>query len=744
MTSVQSPTRTRYVGRSVPTRGAEEVVTGALEYLTDKHLPEMLHGKVFRSTIPHGRLRHLNVDAARRVPGVVAVLTSGDVPDNMHGLIVQDQPVLVHDRIRQLGDPLALVAAETLAAAAAGLDAIEADVEPLPVVDDPEHALDAITIHPAGNLLMDFRHERGDVEAALAAAACVVERTVHTPTQEHVCLEPGGGVGLLHDGQVTIWYGNQLPGFVRLQVARALKLDPEDVRVISNPVGGAFGSKADGPVPVFLALLAMATGRPVRIVLTREEVMLTGAKRHPYRIHTRLGLDLAGHIVALDTDALADVGPYASFSPSVLKVSAEASTGPYRIGNARFAGRAVYTNNGNGGSFRGFGVPQVAFALETALDLAATAMGIDPVELRKANLLQPGDPHGLYGHLIGEGFHVTEAVNAVADHPWWRHRQDWKEQSHGPWRRGTGFATALKGVGYGSGRGDTSAARLAIGTDGSVRIWAGPNHTGQFIETAYAQIAADALGKSYDEIVVVVGDTELVPESGSCAASRSTYAGGSAVLAACRELMARVDELGLPEPLDWEEAGRKLASTGRALVEVTHQAPDVSDLGSNIVAEDLDRLSPHRVFGSAAQVARVEVNHHTGEVVVRGVACAVDCGVAINPAGVIGQTQGGIVQGLGWAIMEDFKIVGGIPATRSLETYLIPTAADAPEIETILIEDGEETGPYGAKGIAEVVLVPIAPAIAAAIRDAVGVTLDRLPATPERVYRLMRGREQTA
>jgi CO/xanthine dehydrogenase Mo-binding subunit len=470
---------------------------------------------------------------------------------------------------------------------------------------------------------------------------------------------------------------------------------------------------------------------------------LTGAKRHPYRIRTRLGLDEAGHIIALDTDALADVGPYASLSPSVLKVSAEASTGPYRIGNARFVGRAVYTNNGNGGSFRGFGVPQVAFALETALDSAATAMGIDPVELRRINLLHAGDPHGLYGHLIGEGFHAAEAIEAVVDHRWWRDREAWKGQAQGPWRRGTGFAAALKGVGYGSGRDDAAGARLAIGIDGSIRIWAGPNHSGQFIETAYAQIAADALGKPYDEIEVVVGDTELVPESGSCAASRSTYAGGSAVLAVCRELRARVDDLGLPEPLDWEEAGRRLAAAGQALVEMVHHVPDVTDFGSSMVADDLERLSPHRVYGSTAQVARVEVNRHTGEVVVREVACAVDCGVAINPAGVIGQTEGGIVQGLGWAIMEDFRIEGSVPLTRSLETYLIPTAADAPQIETILIQNGEKTGPYGAKGIAEVVLVPIAPAIAAAIRDAVGVNVDRLPATPERVYRLMRGGEPT-
>ncbi|MGQ0847553.1 MAG: xanthine dehydrogenase family protein molybdopterin-binding subunit [Actinomycetota bacterium] len=723
----------------MPSRGAEKAVTGSLEFLTDKRLPGMLHGRIVRSPIAHGWLRNIDVEPALAISGLRVIMTAKDVPDNRHGLIVQDQPVLVEDRIRQLGDPLALVAAETVSAAAAAVAAIRFEVEALPVVDDPELALDGLPLHDSGNLLMDFRHEHGDVEKALTTAAVMVDRTVQTPTQEHVCLEPGGGVGEFRDGLVTIWYGNQLPGFVRHQVAKALGLDPEDVRVISNPVGGAFGSKADGPVPVFLALLARASNRPVRIVLSREEVMLTGAKRHPYRVRTRLGLDSDGRIVALDTDALADVGPYASFSPSVLKVSAEASTGPYRIENARFVGRAVYTNNGNGGAFRGFGVPQVAFALETALNVAAKQMGLDPVELRRRNLLRPGDPHGLYGHVIGDGFRVAEAVEAVAAHRWWREKVEWQNQARGPWSRGTGFAAALKGVGYGSRRGDKSAARLAIGTDGSIRIWAGPNHTGQSIETAYAQIAADVLDRPYEEIDVVVGDTELVPEAGSCAASRSTYAGGSAVLSACRELKKRIDELQLPEPLDWAEAGRQLSRSGRALVEVVYDVPDVADLGANLVADDLDRLSPHRIYGSAAQLARVEVNRYTGEVHVTEVVCAVDCGIAVNPAGVIGQTEGGIVQGLGWATMEEFKLAQGVPTTRSLETYLIPTAADSPHIDTILIEGGETTGPYGAKGIAEVVLVPIAPAIAAAIEDAVGVTTDRLPATPERIYRLMHG-----
>jgi len=737
--SLQTPAKVRSVGISVPTRGAAEVATGALEYLTDKTLPDMLYGKIVRTTIPHGRVVELRTETARELSGVVAVLTAADVPNNISGSVVPDQPVLVDDHIRQLGDAVALVAAETAATAEAAARVIDIRVETLPAVSDPELALHASTpkLHDGGNLLLALSHERGDVDAALAGAAVVIERTFNTQTQEHVCLEPGGGMAAYENGLLTVWVGTQLPGNAQQEIGRALEIDAGDVRIISTPMGGAFGSKSDGPLPIFLALLAKATERPVRIVLTREEIMAVGTKRHPFRVHMRLGLDATGCIVAVDTDALVDAGPYAAFSPAVLKVAAEASTGPYKMANARFRGRAVYTNNGNGGGFRGYGVPQVVYPLETALLEGAERLGIGPAEIKRRNMLRPGDPHALYGHIVGPSFRAAEALDAIVDHPWWRDREAWQAQADGPWSRGTGMAAALKGCGFGSARGDRAGARLSIGTDGSITIWAGPNHSGQFIETAYGQVAADALGRPYDEIDVLVGDTELVPESGSCAASRSLYVGGSAVVLACEELLSRIRASGLGEPVDWEEAGRRLAAEGHALVEAVFEAPDVSELGE-MKPEDLPRLSPHRVYGSAVQVARVEVNRYTGQVVVRGVACAVDCGVAVNPAGVVGQTEGGIVQGIGWALMEDFKFDAGVPQTKTLETYLIPTAGDAPELETILIEDGEETGPFGAKGIAEVVLVPTAPAIVAAIRDAVGVTVRRLPAAPETVYRLMR------
>lgn len=729
-------TATRVVGRSLPFRGAESQVSGALKYHTDLRLPNMLHGKVVRADVPHGILRRVDVRPALEVPGVVAALTAGDVPENVGGIIVPDWPILAADRVRQVGEAVALIAAESPAAAEAGARAVSVDIEPLPVVDSAAKALEAgaVPVHEAGNLLVEMNHEHGDVDEAFGRAAVVIDRVFETPTQEHVCLEPGGGVAVYEHGRFTIWIGSQWPEVHVKEVARAMKVEPGDVRVISTPIGGAFGSKTDGPLAVHLALLAKATGRPVRIVLSREEVMLSGAKRHPFTVRSRLGVGADGTILAIDSDAVVDTGPYATVGMVVLKVAAELVTGAYRVGSVRFRGRVAYTNNANAGAFRGYGAPQAQFPLEVSLDLAAEALGLDPVEIRRRNVLRPGDRHGMYGHVIPEGVLAAECLDAVASHTWWGEREAWKAGARWPWRRGAGLALAMKGVGLGSARGDVCAARLAVGTDGSIRIWAGPNHSGQAIDTAYAQIAADVLGRAYEEIEVIIGDTELVPDAGSCAASRSTYMGGNAVKLACEELMERVRALGIASPIDWSEAGRRLGAQGQALVDSRFELPDVTE---GLSRDKVEKLSPHLVYGCAAMAARVEVNELTGEVAVRQVASAVDCGVAVNPAGVIAQTEGGVVQGMGWAVMEDYVVQGGRPRTTSLETYLIPTVDDAPELDTVLVEQGDPTGPFGAKGIAEVVIVPPAPAIVNGIHDAVGVTVDRIPATPERVYGLL-------
>ena len=721
------------IGRSIPFRGAEDVVTGATRYLTDFCLPDMLHGAVARSAVPHGRIRSVDVGDALLVPGVVTVLTAADVPCDVVGVMVADWPVLGADRVRQVGDPIALVAAVSPAAAREGAQAVKVDLERLTTVASAETALDptAPALHEGGNLLAEFSYEKGDVESALSAAALVIERTVRTPCQEHACLEPGGGVASYSDGRFTIWCGTQDPDTQRKQVALALQVPVESVRIISTPMGGAFGSKLDGALPIHLALLARATGRPVKIVLSREEVMLVGAKRHPYVIHSRLGLDEAGNILALDTEALVDTGPYASHGPAVLKVSAELSTGAYRVPASRFRGRLVYTNNANAGAFRGYGAPQVTFALESAIDAAAGRLCIDPLEIRRRNVLRPGDEQGLYGHRVGKGVAASEVLEAMAVHPWWAERELWRASGRKPWRRGTGLALALKGVGMGSGRGDTATASLTVLEDGRVRIWAAPNHSGQAIDTAYTQIAAQCLGRDVADIEVLVGDTDFAPQSGSCSASRCTYAGGSAVRLVCLQLLDALAEGRPGDPSEWKRLASRLATAGKATMTATFSAPDVEELGSFEGA--LESFSPHAVYGSSAQVARLELNELTGEVRVVAIACAVDCGTAINPAGVVGQAHGGIGQGLGFALMEHYRLAEGVPQTTSLETYLIPTALDLPEMDVVLVESAEPSGPFGAKGVAEVVLVPTAPALISGIKDAVGVEIRQLPATPESI-----------
>lgn len=720
------------VGQSVPTDDAWPIVTGLLEYVTDRRVEGMLHAAVARALVPHAAIESVDVTAARAIPGVVAVLVGADVPVNRLGAGEGDGPVLADRVIRQMGEPLALIAAIDQATARAAAAAVRVRLHELPVVGSAAAALapGAPQLHEGGNIAGRIAFSSGDVSAALESSEIVVERSVHTPCQEHVAIETPGGMAIFEEDSVTIWCGSQNPGVHRSKVARALDMDLADVRLVSNPVGGAFGSRNDDPMPVYLALLAWATRRPIHLQLTREEVMAVGPKRHPFDTTIRLGLDGDGMITASDMKALADTGPYVTSGPNVLKTSAELSVGPYRMPMARFDGTVVYTNNSNAGAFRGYGVPQVAFALETAMTLAADRLGIDPVELRMRNILRGGDEHALYRHHVTTGLRAGQALAAAAAHPWWAERQAWRSAEVAPWRRGTGIALAMKGVGLGSGKGDAARARLIVSRDGLVQIWAGPNHTGQAIGTSYAQVAADVLQVGLDRVRVTVGDSLLVPESGPTAASRSMYAGGSAVRLACEQLRARIIEAtGSPEVT--KAACRALIAAGAAELIATFALPD-ADPGL-IPPEDLGRYSPHLVFGCSAQVARVEVNELTGELRVTGLVCAVDCGTAVNPAGVVGQAEGGVAQGMGFAVMEEHLLSGGRLMTTSLENYLIPTAVDVPPIETILVPGDEPTGPMGAKGMSEVVVVPTAPAIAAAVFEAVGVLAERLPITPQRL-----------
>lgn len=727
-----------YVGQSKAAIEAPEIVSGNLVYVTDMRDPEMLHCVVLRSPRPHARITRLETGRAAAMPGVARVLTGRDVPVNALGPRDVDGPALATDVVRQVGEAIALVAAETFAQAKAAAAAIDLDMVDLPVVGSPEAALTdgAPQLWPTGNVAARSSFAAGDVDAALAAAELVVTRIVRTPGQEHVAIETPGGLARYADGEVTIWCGSQNPGLHQRKVARALDLPPERVRMVANPVGGAFGARNDDPVPVHLALLAWATGRPVHLHLTREEVMAAGAKRHPFRTEITMGFDRTGRILGSTVTALADTGPVITSGPNVLKTSAEMSTGPYCFEHASFDGVVAYTNNANAGAFRGYGVPQVAFAVEAVLTEAARRLGMDQGEIRRRNVLAGGGVHSLYQHQFTDGLAAREALETALAHPLWTDRDAWRDGATGVWRRGTGIAMAMKGVGMGSGTGDAARARLRVDGAGEVTIWAGPNHTGQSIHTTYTQVAADALGLPFEKVHVVVGDTAVVPESGPTAASRSTYAGGGAVRAVVEAFLGECERLSLPWDTDPAGVGEKLELLGRAEHEATFFLPDAVSRGL-VPQEDLARYSPHRVYGSSVQVAQVEVNTYTGEVRVPRTLCVVDCGTPINPGGVIGQAEGGLLQGLGMALMEEHLLREGEVLTESLENYLIPTIGDTPRMETILVPGEESTGPYGAKGMSEVVVVPIGPALAGAIQEAVGIYPLVQPFTPERILTQM-------
>ncbi|MGO1974037.1 MAG: xanthine dehydrogenase family protein molybdopterin-binding subunit [Propionibacteriaceae bacterium] len=726
------------VGRSRAIVEGAEIVTGQLAFVTDLRTDDLLYGHVLRSAVPHARIDAIDTSAAEALDGVVAVVTGADVPCNALGPREVDGPVLADQVVRQVGEAIALVAAvdSRTAERAAGL--IRLELTELPVVDSPQRALapDAPLLHPTGNVSGRIAFASGDVDAALATADLVVEQAVHTPIQEHLAIETPGGMAVHTDGTWTVWCGSQNPGLHQRKIARALAVEPEAVRMIANPVGGAFGSRNDDPMPVHLAVLATAAGRPVHLQMTREEVMTAGTKRHPFDTSIRIGFDAGGRILGARTEALADTGPVITSGPNVLKTSAEMSTGPYAFDAAAFDGVVAYTNNSNAGAFRGYGVPQVAFAVENAMTYAATKLGIDPVELRLRSVLDGGGVHSLYRHRVTSSLHVRATLTTAAAQPIWRDRKGWQAAATRGWRRGTGVACAMKGVGMGSGTGDTARARLQFDADGHVTIWAGPNHTGQSIHTTYGQVAADTLGLPFASITVVVGDTSVVPESGPTAASRSTYAGGAAVQAACTDLVDTCERLGLPLATDPRGTGEKLVELDRAQFEAAFRLPDTEHNG--LVAEaELATYGPHRVYGSCTQVVRAEVNPYTGEIRVPDLLCVVDCGTPINPGGVIGQAEGGVLQGLGFALMEEHVITAGIPRTDSLENYLVPTIADTPRMETLLVTDPEDTGPFGAKGMSEVVVVPTAPALAAAVLDAVGVLPTVLPLTPDRMLALL-------
>jgi CO/xanthine dehydrogenase Mo-binding subunit len=710
------------LGASVTRPDALGKVTGATAYPADMIHPGMLHLKVVFAGRPHAQVVDIDMSVALAVPGVVAVLTGADVPCNAFGLVEADQPVLVAvgDAVRFEGDKVAVVAAESVEAAARGASLVDVTYEDLPVVTDPEIALGegAPLVHAGRgtNLLHQVTIRRGDVEAALAAADVTLDGEFSTTWQEHAYLQPEAGTAWVdEDGRVFVETAGQWLHEDRRQLAAMLKLSEEQVVVRYNAIGGAFGGREDLSIQHLLAVAAWKLRRPVALQWSREESMRGHHKRHPMLIHCTWGATKDGRITAVRSRVLADGGAYASTSAEVLKIATLFASGAYEVPNIYVDGSVVYTNNIPSGAFRGFGAPQAQFAAESMVARLAHALGMDPVEFRRLNLYREGSVEPT-GEALPPGVSAVAVLEAAVRGGAATHL----ERSDPPpppfVRRGVGVACGIKNVGYSFGFPEQATATVELFGRGEVEravVRVGAADVGQGSHLALRQIAAETLRLPLGQIEMVTDDSAAAPNAGSASASRLTLMAGRAVHDAAAEALARY--------LDSEDL--HVTATAQYRPPVTTPLDPATGAGR-----------PNYCYGYAAQKVEVEVNTLTGQVRVCSIVSAHDVGRAINRQQVEGQIEGCLAQALGYTLLEDFQIAEGRVLTPHLSTYLLPTALDMPtEITPVILELADPNGPFGARGVAEMPLVPFAPAVAAAIHDATGVWLSDLPFTPERV-----------
>jgi CO/xanthine dehydrogenase Mo-binding subunit len=710
------------IGASLPRPDALDKVTGKARYPADLVRPDMLHLQVVFAHRVHARIRSLDCTNALKTPGVVAVLTADDVPYNAYGLIEADQPALCKDIVRFEGDKVALVAAETKQAAVAAAQLVQINYDDLPAVTDPRSALapDTPLVHPESgtNLLLHVPIRKGDAARALAQADVVLTGDFSTSWQEHAYMQPEAGIAYLDEqGRVVVETAGQWLHEDRRQIAELLRLPQDQIIIRYAAIGGAFGGREDLSIQHLLALAAWRLRRPVSLVWSREESIIGHHKRHPISIHCRWGATQDGTITAVEAEVIADGGAYASTSVEVTKVATLFATGCYEIPNISVDGYAVYTNNVPCGAFRGFGAPQAQFAAESMVTRLAEALHLDPIELRRRNIYREGSleptqqplPAGVSILAV-----LERCVKEAAERLHYGVPSTAHEASH--LRRGIGIACGMKNVGYSFGYPEQATATVELSgiaelETATVRI--GAADVGQGTHLALRQIAAETLGLPLARVTMITDDSALAPNAGSASASRMTLVGGQAVRQAC---IAARDQ--------WSGSDAPVATATYQFRPSTTTTLD-PDTGAG---------RPNYCYGYAAQAAEVEVNLLTGQVRVLSIISVHDVGRAINRQQVEGQIEGCLAQALGYALLENLQVRDGRILTPSFSTYLLPTVLDMPEnITPVILELADPEGPYGARGVAEMALVPLTAAVAIAIRDATGVWMSQQPMTPERV-----------
>ena len=761
------------IGRRLSKLDAPDKATGRAVYGHDVRLPGMLHGRILYSTHPHARIVSLDVSRARRLPGVAAIVTAADNPPTKFGY-GKDTTPLKGEVVRSLRDEVAAVAAVDADTAEEALDLIRVEYEPLPAVFDAGLALQdgAPRIHAEcqGNLFMRYRYAHGDLAAGERESQVVVEADFELPYVAHAALETSVVVASFdHRGRLTLYSTTQIPFLLQRDLSEALGLSGRDIRIIQTAVGGAFGRGLDiYPYEPIAALLARKAGRPVRVAFSRLEEFRAAPMRQPAKVRARAGARRDGCITFRDVYALLDIGAYVSWGSVTPLVMMETTASLYRVPHARFSADCVYTNNPVTGAVRGYGNPQSTFFVETLMDRLAEATGLDPVEFRIRNANRPNEetPQGLKITSCGLK-ECLEAVAASADMARSKeggarveadvHIPPSSAERAPSKRRGIGFAATLN-VGGGARiyRSDGCGATVKVDDFGHVSLITGSTEIGQGSETALAQIVAETLGVKPEDVTVLNSDTDVKSWDVGVHASRTTFIAGNAAHIAALDARRQIFETAavmLNAPLDelMAREGRVVTKTGGASIELGRvvRARHFRDGGRIVIGEgwydpptqlvdkDTYKGNISATYGFGAQMAEVEVDTETGKVRVLRLACANDVGRAINPMAVEGQIEGGAQMGLGYALTEELLVNEGRVANPNFHDYRLFTAADMPEIETIIVETDDPQGPFGAKGVGEMGGKPTAAAIANAIYDAVGVRLTRLPMTPERVLKAL-------
>lgn len=751
----------KYIGSRIPRIDARDKATGATKYSTDLFPEGILRARVLRSRYPHAEILRIDTTKAGKLPGVEAVLTHKDVPGyNGFGIMTPNWPVLCWDKVRYRGDALALIAAQNEEIAEEALSLIEVDYKVLPPLDTPEESLSATApkIHDTGNIMYSHELTNGNVEKGLAASSYILEANYFTQFMEHAYLETEGGIGIYDEltGEITIWCGNQYAFRDQMQIARALNWDPEKVRVIGSPTGGAFGGKDEISVQIHLALLALHTKKPVRLHWNRSESIIAGPKRHAFKSFYKVGAGSDGRLEAIEVTLEGNTGPYDTIGPAVLNAALQTAPMGYKFPHTCLKGRSVYTNNTMGGEFRGFGTPQVMFAIEQIMDQLAEHFKMDPIEYRLLNTVKQGDRHAI-GHILELSMGLKATLEAAQETDLWQRKEKIKEisnQAHPRKRYGIGVASAIGPMGLGAGLPDFSNIILKVGPSGVITLKTGATELGQGNITAYAQMVADALEYDIDKIQVIHGDTGRTPDSGSVTASRSIHCVGNAILNGVSTLIPKLIRIGaqklnLPEENLEYRAGEVTSKMDPGLrIGMEELADWAIEMADDLIVYGAMRMVeadastnigfgfgiPHCHYIFVTQLALVGVDLDTGEVEVKKIVTIPDVGRAINPAGVEGQCEGAVIMGQGYALYEEVMVEGGEFLNPGFSTYILPTAMDAAEHETIIVEEPLETGPFGAKGIGEPPTSPVAPAIANAIYDAVGIRITELPITPEKLW----------